>query len=143
MAEDYFSTIGIPIVSGREFARADNENAPPVAIINQTMAAKYWPGKNALGQRLKVKDRWMEIVGIAKNANYRNKLERVAPFFYVPLRQNFGVQNNLLIRTRQSSGAIMNASGARSYSGRAAEYWCQASGCAGQERKPSKAFRTT
>ena len=109
VAEDYFGTIGIPIVSGREFARADNENAPPVAIINQTMAAKYWPGKNALGQRLKVKDRWMEIVGIAKNANYRDKLEPIAPFFYVPLRQNFGVQNNLLIRTRQSPGAIMNA----------------------------------
>src|ERR1700736_4539782 len=52
VAEDYFVTIGIPIVSGREFARTDDENAPPVAIINETMAAKYWPGKNPLGQRL-------------------------------------------------------------------------------------------
>ncbi|PYJ79735.1 MAG: hypothetical protein DME69_03625 [Verrucomicrobia bacterium] len=73
------------------------------------MAAKYWPGKNPLGQRLKVKDRWMEIVGIAKNANYRTKLEPPGPFFYVPLRQNFGVQNSLLIRTREKPGAIMNA----------------------------------
>jgi macrolide transport system ATP-binding/permease protein len=109
VAEDYFTTIGIPIVSGREFVRTDDENATPVAIVNETMAAKYWPGKNALGQRLKVKDKWLEIVGIAKNANYRTKLETPAPFFYVPLRQNFGVQNSLLIRTREMPGRIMNA----------------------------------
>ena len=109
VGENYFATIGIPIVSGREFARTDDERSPPVAIINERMAAKYWPGKNPLGQRLKVKDRWMEIVGIAKNANYRTKLEPPGPFFYVPLRQNFGVQNSLLIRTREKPGAIMNA----------------------------------
>ena len=108
VAEDYFATIGIPIVSGREFTRTDDENAPPIAIINETMAAKYWPAKNALGQRVKVKDRWLEIVGIAKNANYRTKLETPTPFFYVPLRQNFGVQNTLLIRTRETSGAMVN-----------------------------------
>jgi putative ABC transport system permease protein len=110
VTEDYFTTLGIPIVSGREFIRTDDENAPPVAIINETMAAKYWPGKKALGQRLKVKDRWLEIIGIAKNANYRTKIEAPTPFFYVPLRQNFvGVRNSLLIRTRETPGAIMNA----------------------------------
>src|ERR1700736_4741304 len=108
VAEDYFATIGIPIVSGREFTRTDDENSPPVAIINETMAAKYWPAKNALGQRVKVKDRWLEIVDIAKNANYRTKLETPTPFFYVPLRQNFGVQNTLLIRTRETPGAMVN-----------------------------------
>src|SRR2546421_5943881 len=101
--------MGIPIVSGRELARTDDERSPPVAIINETMAAKYWPGKNPLGRRLKVKDRWIEIVGIAKNANCRTKLEPPATFFYVPLRQNFDVQNSLLIRTREKPGAIMNA----------------------------------
>src|SRR6202165_1928928 len=109
VAEDYFVTIGIPIVSGRELAITDDEHSPPVAIINETMAAKYWPGKNPLGQRLKVKDRWMEIVGIAKNANYRTKLETPTPFFYVPLRQNWGVQNTLLMRTRETPGAMLNA----------------------------------
>jgi predicted permease len=109
VAEDYFGTIGIAIVSGREFVRTDDENAPPVAIINETMAAKYWSGKKALGQRVKVKDRWLEIVGIAKNANYEAKREPVKPFFYVPLRQNFSIQNSLVIRSRQSPGAILNA----------------------------------
>lgn len=107
VTEDYFMTLGIPIVSGREFIRTDDENAPPLAIINETMAAKYWPGKNPIGQRLKAKDRWLQIVGIAKNSNYRSKTEAPVPFFYVPLRQNFRVQNSLLIRTRETPGAIM------------------------------------
>jgi macrolide transport system ATP-binding/permease protein len=110
VTEDYFTTLGIPIVSGRGFIRTDDENSPPVAVINETMAAKYWPDKNSIGQRLKVKDRWLEIIGIAKNANYRTKIETPTPFFYVPLRQNFvGVRNSLLIRTRETPGAIMNA----------------------------------
>lgn len=96
-------------MAGREFLRTEDENTPPVAIVNETMAANYWPGKNAIGQRLKVKDKWMQIVGVAKNANYRNKLEVPMPFFYVPVRQNFFVQNALLIRTRESPAAIMNA----------------------------------
>ncbi|PYJ01256.1 MAG: hypothetical protein DMF00_05505, partial [Verrucomicrobia bacterium] len=109
VTEDYFTTLGIPIVSGREFMRTDNENMPPVAIINETMAAKYWPGKNPVGQRLKSKDRWLQIVGITKNSNYRTKTETPVPFFYVPLRQNFRVQNSLLIRTPETPGAMMKA----------------------------------
>jgi predicted permease len=109
VTEDYFTTLGIPISSGREFMRTDDENASPVAIINETMAAKYWPGKNPVGQRLKAKDRWLQIVGIAKNSNYRSKTETPVPFFYVPLRQNFRVQNTLLIRTPETPGAMMKA----------------------------------
>src|SRR5215472_11987949 len=109
ISEDYFKTLGIPIVSGREFMRTDDENAPPLAIINETMAAKYWPGKDPVGQRLKAKDRWLQIVGIVRNSNYHTKTETPIPFFYVPLRQNFRVQNSLLIRTSETPGAIMNA----------------------------------
>jgi predicted permease len=109
VTEDYFTTLGIPIVSGREFTRTDDQNVPPLAIINETMAAKYWPGKDPVGQRLKAKDRWLQIVGIAKNSNYHTKTETPIPFFYVPLRQNFRVQNSLVIRTRETPGAMMNA----------------------------------
>ena len=73
------------------------------------MAAKYWPGKDPIGQRLKVKDKWMQIVGVAKNVNYETKLEAPKSFFYVPVRQNFFVGNALLIRTRETPGAITNA----------------------------------
>src|SRR5881398_893706 len=109
VSEDYFSTLGIPLVAGREFTRNDDANSPRVAIINETMAAKYWQGKDPLGQRLKVKDTWMQIVGVAKNVYYETKLEAPRSFFYVPVRQNFFVGNTLLIRTRETPGAITNA----------------------------------
>ena len=106
---DYFAVMGIPLVSGREFTRADDEKRPLVVVVNETMAAKYWPGKNAIGARLQVKGRWMEVVGVATLSHYRTKLETPKPFFYVPLRQNFAVQGGLIIRTRQSPGAITPA----------------------------------
>src|SRR5436305_8774082 len=109
VGEDYFKTLGVPIVAGREFQRTDDENAVPVAIINETMAAKYWPRKDPIGQRLKVKDRWLQIVGVAKNVKYENKLELPRTIFYVPMRQNFFKNNALLIRTRESPGAIRAA----------------------------------
>jgi predicted permease len=109
VAEDHFKTLGIPILAGREFQRTDDENAVPVAIINETMAAKYWPGKDPIGQRFKMKDRWLQIVGVARNVNYENKLELPRSFFYAPVRQNFLESNVLLIRTRETPGAIRNA----------------------------------
>ncbi len=109
IGEDYFKTLGIPIVAGREFQRRDDESAVHVAIINETMAAKYWPGKDPIGQRLKVKDRWLQIVGVAKNVKYENKLELPRTFFYVPIRQNFLESNGLLIRTRETPGAVRSA----------------------------------
>ena len=108
VTEGFFAVLGIPIVAGREFLRTDDENAPPVAIINETMAAKFWPGKDAVGQRLKVKDKWMQVVGVAKNSNYRNKLETPIPFFYIPLGQNPSIQCGLLIRTRHSPASVMS-----------------------------------
>jgi macrolide transport system ATP-binding/permease protein len=111
VGEEYFSAIGIPIVTGREFTRNDDENAPPVAIVNETMAVKYWPGKSVIGQRLKVKDKWMEVVGLAKDSKYQTMLEAPKPFFYVPVRQNFFVQNGFIVRTDQSAAAIMNGLG--------------------------------
>src|SRR5258705_8006196 len=109
VSEDYFSTLGIPLVAGREFTRNDDENSPRVAVINETMAAKYWPGKDPPGQRVQGEDNWMQIVGIGENVYYETKLEAPRSFFYVPVRQNFFVGNTLLIRTREAPAAITNA----------------------------------
>ena len=106
---DYFAVMGIPLVAGREFTRRDDENRPLVAIVDETTAAKYWPGKDPIGARLQLKGRSMEVVGIAKRSHYRTKLETPKPFFYIPLRQNFVVQGGLLIRSRQSPGEMTAA----------------------------------
>ena len=105
----YFAVMGIPLVAGREFSAQDNTDRPLVAIIDETMAAKYWPGKDPLGRRFQLNRRWLEIVGVAKHSHYRSKLETAKPFFYVPLRQNFSVQSGLLIRTPESAANMTAA----------------------------------
>ena len=80
-------------------SRADDENAPLVAIVNEKMVEQYWHGENPVGKRLHVKDRWMQVVGVVKTAKYANLLEPEKPFFYVPLRQNSSTQIGLFLRT--------------------------------------------
>jgi predicted permease len=109
---DYFATMGIPLVSGREFTRADDEKAAIVAVVNETMAAQYWRGRNPIGERVQVKGRWMQVVGVAKDSKYQSIREAPKPFFYVPLRQNFSVRAALNIRTPLSP-EIMAAALAR------------------------------
>jgi predicted permease len=94
----YLATMGIPLVSGREFTIADNEAAPLVAVVNEAMASQFWRGENPVGKRVRVKDRWMQIVGVAKNSKYRSLIETPKPFFYVSMRQN-ELGQNLEIRT--------------------------------------------
>lgn len=94
----YFTTMGIPLVSGREFTIADNEAAPPVAVVNEAMAAQFWRGENPVGKRLQMKNRWLQVVGVAKNSKYRTLTEATKPFFYVSMRQS-AMGQNLQLRT--------------------------------------------
>jgi putative ABC transport system permease protein len=105
----YFATLGIPLISGREFTRADDENAPLVAIVNQSMAARYWRGQNPIGQRLQVKGKWVQVVGVAADSKYSSMRENPKPFFYVPLRQDFVRGPGLNIRTTQPLQTIQAA----------------------------------
>jgi len=106
---DYFSTLGIPLLSGREFARDDNENAPSVAIVNRTMAVRYWRGQDPVGRRLKMKNSWAIVIGVAADSKYRSMREDPRPFFYVPLRQDFARAPVLYLRTTQPLQAISDA----------------------------------
>ncbi len=99
VGEEYFATMGIPLVSGREFMRGDDERAALVVIVNETMAGRYWRGRNPIGERVQVKGRWRRVVGVAKDSKYESVREMPEPFFYVPRRQNFSVGAGLYIRT--------------------------------------------
>jgi len=88
VAPRFFETMGIPLISGREFIRADNETSPPVAIVIEVMAAQLWPQLDPVGRRIQVKGRWMQVVGIAKTTKYKALVEAGQPFFYVPMRQS-------------------------------------------------------
>ena len=105
----YFATLGIPLISGREFTRADDENAPLVAIVNETMVARYWRGQNPIGQRLQVKGKWVQVAGVSADSKYESMRENPKPFFYVPLRQDFARGPGLNIRTTQPLQTIQAA----------------------------------
>jgi predicted permease len=109
VSPDYFATMGIPRISGREFTRADDENAPRVAIVNQTMVARYWRGQNPIGQRLQVKGHWTRVIGVVKDSKYYTMDETPRPFFYVPLRQYFTIEPDIHIRTTQPLQSIQAA----------------------------------
>jgi hypothetical protein len=101
--------LGIPLVSGREFTRADDENAPLVAIVNQTMAARYWSGQDPIDRRLQVKGRWVRVIGVAADSKYESMRESPKPFFYVPLLQDFVRGPALYIRSAQPLQSISSA----------------------------------
>jgi predicted permease len=109
VSPDYFATLGIPLLSGREFTRADDENAPRVAIVNQTIIARYWRGQNPIGQRLEVKGNWVRVVGVVKDSKYYSMDETPRAFFYVPLRQDFTIEPDIHIRTTQPLETIQTA----------------------------------
>jgi predicted permease len=108
---DYFSTLGVPIVSGREFSPDDRDISTPVAIINETMAAQYWPNQNPLGKRLRLpqgKD-FLQIVGVAKTSNYQTLGEPPQPCVFIPLRQNFSDSMIFYVKSRQDPNTILAA----------------------------------
>jgi macrolide transport system ATP-binding/permease protein len=105
----YFATLGIPLLSGREFTSTDDENAPLVAIVNRTMTTRYWSGQDPIGRRLQVNGRWARVVGVAADSKYESMRETSTPFFYVPLRQEFVRASALNIRTNQPMPGMVAA----------------------------------
>jgi predicted permease len=102
----FLATMGIPLVSGREFSRTDDEAALPVAIVDQTTASQFFGGADPVGRRIQVRGTWLQIVGVARAVKYRNLLETPRPFLYVPLRQSFSPIVALHIRTSHRPAAL-------------------------------------
>ena len=90
----YFATIGEPLVHGREFTRRDREGAPYVAVVNEQLAKKFWPGRDPIGQRFKtgaLGDNEIEVVGVVRDSIYRDLREPKQEILYVPILQgDFG-----------------------------------------------------
>jgi predicted permease len=113
---NYFSTMGIPLVAGRDFGEQDNENAPLVAIVNETFARRFFPGPNpvegALGKRFSYKSAggpFAQIVGIARDGKYFSIGEDQRPFIYFSLLQNYESSAILLVRTSSDSKAMIGS----------------------------------
>jgi len=87
----YFSTLGIPLLAGREFSTADAGKAPRVAIVNEAFTRKFNLGPNAIGKRIGTTDGKppdIEIVGVVGDATYRSAKEAPPAQFFLPYRQS-------------------------------------------------------
>jgi putative ABC transport system permease protein len=98
---DYFKTLEIPVLAGRDFARTDTEDRPLVAIVSKTMARIAFPGRSPLGERLRVNSRspWMEIVGVVGDTRWQDPTQPPPPVFYTPPTQRWGNSLSILART--------------------------------------------
>ncbi|MBZ5624155.1 MAG: ABC transporter permease [Acidobacteriia bacterium] len=89
VASGYFRTMGIPLIAGREFTRADNLSGPKVALVNEAFVRHFLPNRNPLGRHIsRGAPLDTEIVGVVKDAKYANMREPAPPVFYTPLDQN-------------------------------------------------------
>jgi predicted permease len=90
VANDYFRTMRIPLVSGRAFDERDRSDAPAVIIINQALARRHWPGEDPVGRRISFAGSsgpWLEIVGVAGDTRMRAADQPPVPAMYLPHAQ--------------------------------------------------------
>ena len=108
--EAYFETLDIPLVAGRGFRATDTADSPPVAVVNEVAARRYWPEGDVIGRRFHLKDHrgpLVEIVGIAKNTTYLYQGEPAFDVAYFPFRQQPREGMVLLARTRGESARLL------------------------------------
>jgi len=105
VAPDFFRTMGVPLLNGRDYLPQDAEPKSGKVIINQAMASHYWPGQNPIGQHFKDHQQTVEIVGVAKTGKYRTLSEDPLDFMYLPLGPQ--PQEFLVVRTGAGEDAAL------------------------------------
>jgi putative ABC transport system permease protein len=106
---DYFKTLGIAI-RGRDFSPQDRLGAPAVAIINETLARRYWPGQDPVGKQFILwgpEEPPVAIIGVARDGKYRGLREEPKPYVYVSLAQNYFPNLSLAMRTQGDPRALV------------------------------------
>jgi predicted permease len=101
VGRDYFRTVGVPLVQGRDFSDDEVRHARPVAIVNETLARKYWPDGSAIGRRIHLGEfdqPAREIVGIARDHAVRAVGESPRPYLHLPAGESTGI--GLIVRTK-------------------------------------------
>ena len=105
----YFQTMHIPMVRGRDFALQDGKTSPRVAIVNQAAAARFWPGEEAVGKVIQFAGEGLpvQIVGVARNANYREIGEAPEGMVYLSLAQYYFPYATLYVHTTRNPEVVL------------------------------------
>jgi putative ABC transport system permease protein len=108
VSPDYFRTLGTPLLSGREFTAQDKAGAPLVVIVNEAMARRYWPGREAVGKRIR-RGQFAEVVGVVRNSREKGLTSEPRPAIYLPLLQNYVPELTLHVRTATDTQSLIAA----------------------------------
>ncbi|MXY23265.1 MAG: ABC transporter permease [Acidobacteria bacterium] len=105
----YFETMGIPIVSGRAFSRTDTADAQLVAIVSESAAARYWPGEDPIGKRVRISPsfEWSTVVGVAADLRYRELINNWMTVYYPAIQSFHFDASNLAIRTERPPATLL------------------------------------
>jgi predicted permease len=106
---NYFETMRIPLLQGRQLQPFDSRESNKVVIVNETMARRFWPGTTALGRRIKYGGNFFTIVGIAKDGKYASLKEPPQPFMYFAFEQNYLPNMALHVRSHYDSPTLLAA----------------------------------
>ena len=114
-SENYFATMGIPLLQGRDFSSSDNSSSPPVAIINQTMAQRFWPHQTALGKRVTLvrSKSAVEVIGVVGDIERYGLGENVQPEIYFPYSQQARGATYFVVRTNTTATTLKEVLQAR------------------------------
>ena len=96
----YFASLGIPVLSGRDFTRDDHDGSPRVVILDQTAAGRYFPGQNPLGRRLNIWGDLHTVIGVVRNSKHMRVGEPPEPMIYMPFFQHYDVETIIQVRTQ-------------------------------------------
>jgi predicted permease len=105
---NYFRAAGIPLIAGRFFSYRDNLDAPPVMLINQSLARLYWPNQDPVGKRMNVWDKKATIVGIVGDVKDSPAAADAEPSLYWPLLQHIQGELHLAVRSHSNPVALMS-----------------------------------
>ena len=105
----YFDVVGIPVGAGRAFVEQDDAKSQKVAVVNETLANRLWPGGGAIGRTFGLGSDRVLVVGVARDSKYGTLTERATPFVYVPLAQNARPDQRLMVRTALDPAALAPA----------------------------------
>ncbi len=104
----YFAAMGIPLIAGRDFAESDTAKSAGVAVVNETLAQKFWPGENPIGKHVHSGNTSvLEVVGLAENGKYQSLGEIPALIIYYPLQQVYASNAALVVRTSVEANAAI------------------------------------
>jgi predicted permease len=114
ISPDYTDVLGIPLMRGRNFTEADTETAPPVALINATMARRYWPNEDATGKRFHwghpgAKDPWVTIVGVVGDTRLYGLANPSRLEVYLPFRQESKTDMYLVLRSAVDPASLTSS----------------------------------